>query len=232
MAGSISPSNDSVPRYLYRIATTALLKTSAIFPAFALTNEVSPRMPWDCVRRTQHATAASIFRRTFPDDYKTLYRNDGDFNFAMSPILPTWHPTISILGWGAGFLDFDNDGLLVSSSANGYVYRRLTNEIGGTTWAERSQLFRNLMARKFQRCRPQQGAACLVVPLEARLETSQRWHIDVVLTYGFRSGPVRHVVTNGSHWMAFQLVDSQEPARRRRCWSFVTTAEFASVLTS
>jgi len=60
---------------------------------------------------------------TFSDDYKTLYRNDGNNNFSdVTYPAGLGTPTIPFLAWGAGFLDFDNDGLLDLFIANGHVY--------------------------------------------------------------------------------------------------------------
>src|SRR5439155_18845787 len=67
-------------------------------------------------------------------------------------------PTIPFLGWGTGFIDFDNDGLLDIFVANGHVYPSVDQRDWGTTWAQRPQLFRNLDGTKFQEIPPASGS--------------------------------------------------------------------------
>src|SRR5207247_5741846 len=67
-------------------------------------------------------------------------------------------PTIPFLGWGAGFMDFDNDGLLDIFVANGHVYPSVDERDWGTTWTQRPQLIRNLDMIKFQEVSPATGS--------------------------------------------------------------------------
>src|SRR5256886_16468762 len=79
-----------------------------------------------------------LFITTFSDDYKTLYRNDGDANFSdVSFRSGLGNPTIPFLAWGCGFLDFDNDGLLDIFIANGHVYPVADRAEWCTTWPAR-----------------------------------------------------------------------------------------------
>ena len=96
---------------------------------------------------------------TFSDDYKTLYRNDGNNNFSdVTYPAGLGTPTIPFLAWGTGFLDFDNDGFLDLFIANGHVYPSVDQRDWGTTWAERPQLFRNLDGIKFLEVPPAAGS--------------------------------------------------------------------------
>ena len=68
----------------------------------------------------------------FSDDYKLLYRNDGDGNFTeISPCAraSARAPFPSSAG-ATGFLDYDNDGWLDLMMVNGHVYPRPTAELG------------------------------------------------------------------------------------------------------
>src|SRR5207248_11675957 len=88
---------------------------------------------------------------TFSDDYETLFRNDGDMEFSdVSAQAALLDPTIPFLGWGTGFLDFDNDGLLDLFIANGHVFRNVEHQGWGTTYAQRPLLFRNIDGQRFQ----------------------------------------------------------------------------------
>jgi hypothetical protein len=159
-----------------------------------------------------------LFITTFSDDYKTLYRNDGGANFTdVSFRAGLGNPTIPFLAWGAGFLDFDNDGLLDIFIANGHVYPIADRTEWGTTWAERPQLFRNLNGSKFQEVPPATGSG-LAVAIPARGaafgDLFNNGLIDVVLN-NIDAPPtlLRNVVKSGNHWLALKLVGGPKSPR-------------------
>ena len=54
-----------------------------------------------------------FFVTDFGDDYKVLFHNDGDASFTdVSYKAGVAQTTIPFVGWGDGFLDYDNDGWL------------------------------------------------------------------------------------------------------------------------
>jgi hypothetical protein len=152
-----------------------------------------------------------LFITTFSDDYKTLYRNEGDASFTdISFKAGLGIPTIPFLGWGAGFLDFDNDGLLDLFIANGHVYPVADQRDWGTTWAQRPQLFRNLDGAKFQEVPPATGsglASVICARGAAFGDLFNDGHIDVILN-NLDSAPtlLRNVLSNGNHWVTLKLV--------------------------
>src|SRR6202046_579481 len=91
-----------------------------------------------------------LFNTDFSDDYDVLYRNDGDGNFTdVSYQAGVAAPTIPFLGWGDGFLDYDNDGLKDLLILNGHVYPAVDKTSWGTTFAQRPLLFHNLDGSSF-----------------------------------------------------------------------------------
>ncbi len=126
-------------------------------------------------------------------------------------------PTIPFLGWGIGFLDFDNDGLLDIFIANGHVYPSVDRRDWGTTWAERPQLFRNLNGTKFEEVPPATGSGLAdVIPARGAAfgDLFNDGHIDVVLN-NMDSPPslLRNAVKNSNHWIAFKLVGGPKSPR-------------------
>jgi hypothetical protein len=77
----------------------------------------------------------------------------------MLPVSPT--ATTPFLGWGTGFLDYDNDGFLDLFFANGHVYPGVDKQNWSTTWAQRPVLFRNLNGSKFEPVAPATGSLTL-----------------------------------------------------------------------
>ncbi|HMH07351.1 MAG TPA: CRTAC1 family protein, partial [Terriglobales bacterium] len=159
-----------------------------------------------------------LFTTTFSDDYKTLYRNDGNANFSdVTYQAGLGDPTVPFLAWGAGFLDFDNDGLLDIFIANGHVYPEVDRQDWGTTWAERPQLFRNLDGARFQEVPPASGSglADVITARGAAFgDLFNDGHIDVVINnIDFTPSLLRNVVHNGNHWLALKLVGGPKSPR-------------------
>src|SRR5438270_2729466 len=85
-----------------------------------------------------------LYNTVFSDDYNPLYRNEGDASFTdVSYPAGVAEVSIPFLGWGDGFLDYDNDGWLDLFAANGHVYPAVDRTDWGTTFAQRPLLFHN-----------------------------------------------------------------------------------------
>ena len=82
----------------------------------------------------------------FSDDYDVVYRNDGSGEFEdVSYQAGIAEPTIPFVGFGDGFLDYDNDGWKDLLIVNGHVYPDVDKQPGwGMSYAQRPLLFRNL----------------------------------------------------------------------------------------
>jgi enediyne biosynthesis protein E4 len=118
--------------------------------------------------------------------------------------------TIPFLGWGTGFLDFDNDGLLDLFVANGHIYRWVDQRDWGTTWAQRPLLFRNLDGTRFAEVPPATGSGlAAVVPARGAAfgDLFNDGHIDVVVN-NMDAHPtlLRNVAKNDNHWISLKVV--------------------------
>src|SRR6266403_4717996 len=144
--------NDSTPNFLYHNNGDGTFEDVSYLSGFALTNEgLAQASMGIAVGDYNRDGRVDFLITTFSDDYKTLYRNDGNNNFSdVTYPAGLGTPTIPFLAWGTGFLDFNNDGFLDLFIANGHVYPSVDQRDWGTTWAERPQLFRNLDGIKFQ----------------------------------------------------------------------------------
>lgn len=95
-----------------------------------------------------------IFKTNFSGDTSTLYRNLGVKSGLLSFDDVTFTAGIGVntrfLGWGCGFVDFDNDGWLDIFLVNGHVYpevEKLTTEAG---YPQRKVLYQNLRNGSFK----------------------------------------------------------------------------------
>jgi len=204
--------NDSAPNYLYRNRHDGTFEDISYMSGFALNEEGRAQASMGIALGDYNRDGRlDLFITTFSDDYKTLYRNDGDSSFTdVSFKAGLGSPTIPFLGWGTGFLDYDNDGLLDLFIANGHVYPIADKRDWGTTWAERPQLFRNLDGAKFQEVPPATGSGLASVVCARGAAFGDLFNdgrIDVVLN-NLDSTPtlLRNVVHNSNHWVTLKLV--------------------------
>jgi hypothetical protein len=85
-----------------------------------------------------------IFKTNFAGDTSTLYHNTGKVSFDDVTFQAGMGVNTRWLGWGCGFLDYDNDGWPDIFLVNGHVYpevEKLTTEAG---YAQRKMLYQNL----------------------------------------------------------------------------------------
>jgi hypothetical protein len=85
-----------------------------------------------------------LYVTNFYREPNTLYRNEGQGHFAdLTEAAGLAAPTLEFLGWGAKFLDVDNDGDLDLFVVNGHVYPQVEQSGTGIRYAQRNQLFIN-----------------------------------------------------------------------------------------
>jgi enediyne biosynthesis protein E4 len=215
----LAVANDSTPNYLYRNRHNGTFEDVGYGSGFALSEDGREQASMAIgVGDYNRDGKVDLFTTTFSDDYKTLYRNDGSGNFSdVTYQAGLGEPTVPFLAWGAGFLDFDNDGLLDIFIANGHVYPEVDKQDWGTTWAERPQLFRNLDGAKFQEVPPATGSGLADVITSRGAAFGDLFndgHIDVVIN-NIDSTPslLRNVVKNGNHWLTLRLVGGPKSPR-------------------
>ena len=96
----------------------------------------------------------------FSDEAKLLFRKQGNSGFnEVSMRSGIGKISIPFLGWGDGFLDYDNDGWLDLMFVNGHIYPAADRLDWGTSYAQRSLLFHNDRDGKFSEVPPVKGTA-------------------------------------------------------------------------
>ncbi|MBX7174900.1 MAG: CRTAC1 family protein [Pyrinomonadaceae bacterium] len=102
-----------------------------------------------------------IVKTNFAGDTTTVYHNIGKATFDDVTFPAGLGMNTKWLGWGVGWVDFDNDGWLDILQINGHVYpevEKLTTEAG---YAQRKVLYRNLHNGKFADISAQVGGAVM-----------------------------------------------------------------------
>jgi hypothetical protein len=211
--------NDSSPNCLYRNRHDGTFEDDSYLSGFAVTEDGRMMASMGiAVGDYNRDGKVDFYISNFGDDYNVLFRNEG--NGIVSDV--TYRaglvdPTIPFLGWGTGFLDFDNDGLSDLFVANGHVFPIVDKQGWGTTWAERPQLFRNVDGSKFQEVPPATGSGLAdVIPARGAAfgDLFNDGHIDVVIN-NLDSTPtlLRNVVKNENHWIALKLIGGPKSPR-------------------
>jgi hypothetical protein len=90
-----------------------------------------------------------ILRTNFTDQVTTLYRNDGG-GFHDASLQAGLGINTKYVGFGVGFLDFDNDGWKDIFIANGHVYSQLAARKLHITYRQPRLLYRNLGNGRFE----------------------------------------------------------------------------------
>jgi hypothetical protein len=91
-----------------------------------------------------------IFKTHFADDTNILYRNDGKGNFEDITARSGLGVETRFIGWGAGIVDLDNDGLPDLFLVTGNVYPEIEKKLANYPWKTPRVVFRNLGGSKFE----------------------------------------------------------------------------------
>jgi len=155
-----------------------------------------------------------IFKTNFSGDTSTLYRNLGVKSGLLSFDDVTFTAGIGVntrfLGWGCGFVDFDNDGWLDIFLVNGHVYpevEKLTTEAG---YPQRKVLYQNQRNGSFKDVAEKVGGP-LVDPTASRGaafgDFDNDGDVDIVIN-PVNDFPVllRTDSTTNNNWISVKLI--------------------------
>ena len=215
----LAVANDSTPNYLYLNRGNGTFENASYPSGFALNeNGLEQASMGLAVGDFDNDGWLDLYVTNFSDDYNTLYRNEGGGNFSdISFQLGLATPTIPFLGWGVAFLDYDNDGWKDIFVANGHVYPEVDNYDWGTTWKQRSLLFRNLKGKKFELVPAATGSGLAVLQSSrgaAVGDLDNDGRIDIVINNLDGPPTVLHNVTQPSgNWLTLRLVGGLKSPR-------------------
>jgi len=215
--------NDSEPNYLYINKGDGTFDDQSYVSGFALNKDGREIASMGIAAGDyENNGLIDFFVTDFGDDYKVLYHNDGDASFTdVSYKAGVAQPTIPFVGWGDGFIDYDNDGWLDLFEVNGHVYPEVDQHDWGTTWKERPLLFHNVpdeknKGRKFEYVPPvKDSGLAVVIPARgaAFADFFNDGKIDVIINPV--DGPpvlLRNVNPDHHHWVEMGLVGGKNPA--------------------
>jgi enediyne biosynthesis protein E4 len=211
--------NDSKPNYLYLNKGNGTFEDVSYASGYAFNeNGRETASMGIAIGDYRNNGLLDVYNTVFSDDYNPLYRNDGDGNFTdVSYRMGIAEITIPFLGWGTGFLDFDNDGWKDLFVANGHVYPGVDKTNWGTTFAQRSLLFHNVDGNAFQVVPAVKDTALAQVFTARGAAFGDLFNdgkIDVVLNQlDRRPALLRNVSTGSAHWLGLKLVGGARSPR-------------------
>jgi len=85
-----------------------------------------------------------IFKTNFADDTSNLYHNNGDGTFTDLSFNSGVGINNTYVGWGCGFIDYDNDGWSDIVQINGHVYPEIDKYNFGETFKNPRLVYKNL----------------------------------------------------------------------------------------
>ena len=151
-----------------------------------------------------------LLKTNFSDEAPNLYHNDGKAIFSDQSGAASLNRRTHFVGWGCGFFDPDNNGLLDALYCNGHVYPELTRIHADTAYREPLVLYRNLGNGRFEDVSemagevfrtPGTGRGC------AFGDFNNDGCVDVVINHqGGSPGLLNFKATNDHHWINLKLV--------------------------
>ncbi len=211
--------NDSSPNYLYTNKGDGTFEDKSYLSGFALNNEGREIASMGlAVGDYRNNGLLDLLVTDFSDDYKVLYRNDGDATFSdVSGKVGIAEVPVPFLGWGVGLIDYDNDGWKDIFMVNGHVYPEVDQHDWGTTYAQRPLLFHSLKGETFEYIPPVKGTGLAVVTPGRGAAFGDLFNdgrIDVVINP--IDGPpvlLRNVLADRHRWVELKLIGGPRSPR-------------------
>jgi len=151
-----------------------------------------------------------IFKTHYSGDTNILYRNNGQGNFDDLTSGAGLVVETRYIGWGAGMVDLDNDGLPDLYAVTGGTYPGLAKELPQYPWKTPRFVFRNLGNGKFEELIEEAGpgfAAQHCSRGSAYGDFDNDGDVDIVVV-NLNEPPslLRNDLRGGRHWLKVRLV--------------------------
>src|SRR5262249_6785003 len=199
--------SDSTPKQLYINRRNGTFEETG-YPSGVALNENGLEQAGICLAPCDYDNDGRVDSHitNFSDDSNVLYHNDGDGNFTdITFQAGLGEVTLPFLGWGTGFLDYDNDGWLDLIVANGHVYPVVDNNQWGTSYAQQPLLFRNLKNGRFERVGAAPGSGLAYAGCGRGLAVADLdgdCPLDgVIHNADSKPAVLRNVTTPSGHWL-------------------------------
>ncbi len=150
----------------------------------------------------------------FQNETNTLYRNEGGNFFSDTTIIAgIAEHTHRYLGWGIGFLDYDNDGNKDIFGANGHTMDNIAQVDRSTTTPQQNLIFRNLGNGQFEDITAQLGAGFALRKTSRAAafgDYDNAGDIDILITnWNQTADLLRNEGGNRNNWIQVQAIGTK-----------------------
>lgn len=200
--------NDSTPNFLYRNAGDGTFVEVGLQAHAALGEtglaQAGMGAAWGDYDNDGNG---DLLVTNFEDDYNTLYRNTGGGAFAdVSFAAGLGRISLPYVGFGAVFLDFDNDADQDLFVANGHVYPQIERPGSGATYAQANHLFANDAGHfRLVELAPSEHWAVSRGAVSGDFDDDGRLDLFVTNLNG-RPSLLHNQTAAGHHWLGLRLV--------------------------
>lgn len=203
--------NDSTPNFFYRNDGKGKFSNVGLISGTAVSGDGSEQGSMGVtVGDYLHTGNFAIYITNFVDEFNTLYRNDGNYDFTdVSFNAKVAQSSRPYVGWGTGFFDLDNDTWLDLFVANGHVYPQMDQISSGARYKQGKLLFINQGDSTFCNATTLGGSA-LSEPRASRGaafgDLDNDGNIDVVVE-DLDSSPMilKNEGDKSNHWITLEL---------------------------
>jgi hypothetical protein len=205
--------NDSNPSTLYRNKGDASFEDVAIGAGCAFSADGKNQAGMGvAVGDWDGNGTLDIFKTNFAGDTSTLYANSGDGYCEDRTYASGVGINTRWLGWGAGFLDLDNDGWLDLFLANGHVYPEAWQIPGEASYKQRKVVYWNRAGGKFEDVSERLGPPA-TTPEAARGaafgDFDNDGSVDVLVNNVNDVPSLYRLASRGNHWITLKLVGTR-----------------------
>jgi hypothetical protein len=207
--------NDSVPNLMFRNNRDGTFDDVGLVSGLALSGDGKAQAGMGADAADYDGDGRmDVFVTNFSQDYNTLYRHTDEGFFSDSSYQAgVVTPGLPYMGWGTGFVDFDNDGLLDIFVANGHVYPEIDRFGTRTKYRQRKQLFLNAGKGRFREVADDAGGGLLS---ERSSRGAAFGDVDndgdsdvLVVNMNERPTLLRNDTQSGNNWVTLKLVGAR-----------------------
>ena len=206
--------NDSSPAALYRNNRNGTFSDVAVTAGCAYSQDGKPQAGMGVgIGDFDRNGTMDIFKTNFAGDTSTLYANRGDGLCEDRTFAAGLGTNTRWLGWGAGFVDLDNDGWLDVFLVNGHVYPEVGDLKTEAGYKQRKIVYRNLKNGRFEDITERLGPP-MTEPRAGRGaafgDFDDDGSVDVIVNNVHDTPDLyRTIALQQNHWLTLRLVGTR-----------------------